>query len=97
MLNLEEFALNDVVSSVEAIIQPMAKAKGQAFHLEVTGVRHEYLVGDETRIDQILLNLLSNAVKYTPEGVHGGADVVGHVGQEGGLGGAGVASAAPWA
>ena len=68
VLNLEKFALNDVVSSVDAIIQPMAKAKGQQFHLEVTGVRHEYLVGDETRINQILINLLSNAVKYTQEG-----------------------------
>ena len=68
VLNLEEFALSDVISSVDAIIQPMAKAKHQQFHLEVTGIRHEYLVGDETRINQILINLLSNAVKYTPEG-----------------------------
>ncbi len=68
VLNLEKFALNDVVSSVDAIIQPMARARGQAFHLEMTGVRHEYLVGDEMRINQILINLLSNAVKYTPEG-----------------------------
>ena len=68
VLNLEEFALENVLSSVDAIIQPMAKAKGQQFHLEVTGVRHEYLVGDETRLNQILINLLSNAVKYTPEG-----------------------------
>ena len=68
VLNLEKFALNDVVSSVDAIIQPMAKAKGQEFHLEVSGIRHEYLVGDETRINQILINLLSNSVKYTPEG-----------------------------
>ena len=68
VLNLEEFALDDVLSSVDAIIQPMAKAKGQQFHLEVTGVRHEHLVGDETRLNQILINLLSNAVKYTPEG-----------------------------
>ena len=68
VLNLEKFALNDVISSVDAIIQPMARAKGQAFHLELTGVRHEYLVGDEMRINQILINLLSNAVKYTPEG-----------------------------
>ena len=68
VLNLEKFALNDVISSVDAIIQPMARAKGQAFHLEMTGVRHEYLVGDEMRINQILINLLSNAVKYTPEG-----------------------------
>ncbi len=70
VLTLEKFALNDVISSVDAIIQPMAKAKGQEFSLEVTGVHHEYLVGDETRINQILINLLSNAVKYTPEGGH---------------------------
>ncbi len=69
-LNLEQFALSDVVASADAIIQPMAKAKKQEFHLEVTGIRHEYLVGDETRINQILINLLSNAVKYTPEGGH---------------------------
>ncbi|WP_434311394.1 hybrid sensor histidine kinase/response regulator [Hominifimenecus sp. rT4P-3] len=68
VLNYEKFALNDVISSVETIIQPMAKARGQEFHLEVTGIRYEYLEGDETRLNQILINLLSNAVKYTPEG-----------------------------
>lgn len=67
VLAFEEFSLNDVVSSVDAIIQPMAKAKGQSFHVEVRGVKHEYLMGDETRINQILINLLSNAVKYTQE------------------------------
>ena len=70
VLNLEEFSLNDVISSVDAIIQPMAKARKQDFHLEATGIRHERLIGDETRINQILINLLSNAVKYTPEGGH---------------------------
>ena len=70
VLNLDKFALNDVFASVDAIIQPMAKAKGQEFHIEVSGIRHEYLIGDETRINQILINLLSNAVKYTPEGGH---------------------------
>ncbi len=68
VLNYETFALNDIISSVETMIRPMAKAKRQEFHLDVTGVRHEYLVGDETRINQVLINLLSNAVKYTPEG-----------------------------
>lgn len=68
VLNVEEFTLNDLVSSIDAIIRPMAKAKEQAFHVEVTDINHEYLIGDETRINQILINLLSNAVKYTPEG-----------------------------
>ena len=66
--SVEEFTLNDLVSSVDAIIRPMANARNQKFHVEVTGVKHEYLMGDETRINQILINLLSNAVKYTQEG-----------------------------
>lgn len=68
VLTVEEFTLNDLVSSVDAIIRPMAEAKEQKFVIEVTGIKHECLLGDETRINQILINLLSNAVKYTPAG-----------------------------
>ena len=68
VLTVAEFRLNDVISSVDAIIRPAAKNRGQSFDIQVTGVRHEYLVGDETRLNQILINLLSNAVKYTQEG-----------------------------
>ena len=67
VLNVEEFTLNDLVSSVDAIIRPMAKDKRQKFHVEVMGIKHEYLMGDETRVNQIIINLLSNAVKYTQE------------------------------
>ena len=68
VLTIGEFALNDMISSVDAIIRPAAKAKGQKFSISVTGIKHERLIGDETRINQILINLLSNAVKYTQEG-----------------------------
>lgn len=68
VLNVEEFTLNALVSSVDAIIRPMAEAREQKFFVEVTGIKHECLMGDETRINQILINLLSNAVKYTPTG-----------------------------
>ncbi len=68
VLAIEEFTLNDLVSSVDAIIRPMANMKEQMFGIEVTNIEHEYLQGDETRINQILINLLSNAVKYTPQG-----------------------------
>ncbi len=67
VLSVEPFTLNDLVSSVDAIIRPMAAAREQKFHVEVTGIKHEYLLGDETRINQILINLLSNSVKYTQE------------------------------
>ncbi len=68
VLTIGEFTLNDLVSSVDAIIRPMAAARGQNFYVSVKDIKHEYLIGDETRINQILINLLSNAVKYTPEG-----------------------------
>ncbi len=68
VLTIGEFTLNNLVSSVDAIIRPMAKAKEQNFDVTVTGIKHEYLIGDETRINQILINLLSNAVKYTQKG-----------------------------
>lgn len=68
VLTIDEFTLNNLVSSVDAIIRPMAEERKQNFYVEVTGIKHEYLMGDETRINQILINLLSNSVKYTPEG-----------------------------
>ncbi len=68
VLNIEEFTIKDLVASVDAIIRPMAKEKKQAFHVEITNIGHEYLMGDEMRMNQIFINLLSNAVKYTQQG-----------------------------
>ena len=70
VLTVEEFQLSSLISSVDAMIRPLARERGQTFEVTVTGVRHESLVGDETRINQILINLLSNAVKYTQPGGH---------------------------
>ncbi len=68
VLTIGEFAMNDLIASIDAIIRPAAKAKKQSLDIAVTGIKHENLVGDETRLNQILINLLSNAVKYTQEG-----------------------------
>ncbi len=68
VLTIGEFTLSSMISSIDAIIRPAADARGQTFEVTVSGVKHEYLIGDETRLNQILINLLSNAVKYTPEG-----------------------------
>lgn len=67
VLSIGEFTLNNLVSSIDAIIRPMAKEKSQNFYVSVTDIKHEYVIGDETRVNQILINLLSNAVKYTQE------------------------------
>ena len=68
VLSVGEISMNDLISSIDAIIRPAADAKNQTFEIAVTGLKHGRLIGDETRINQILINLLSNAVKYTQEG-----------------------------
>lgn len=68
VLTIGEFELSSMVAAVDDIIRPAAKERRQSFHVSVTGIKHEKLIGDETRINQILINLLSNSVKYTQEG-----------------------------
>ncbi len=69
-LNFSEVALADIISEINTIIRPQAKAKNQTFEIFSSSVIPDHLQADKLRINQILINLLSNAVKYTPEGGH---------------------------
>lgn len=67
-LNLSEFCLTDIAEEILSIAQPQAKFKHQHFELRTKGYLPDKVIGDKTKINQILLNLISNAIKYTPEG-----------------------------
>ncbi|MCI9104948.1 MAG: response regulator [Lachnospiraceae bacterium] len=70
VLNLSDEKIVDLIENIDAIIRPQMKAKGHTFEVYNKDIRHEHVVMDKLRLNQILLNLLSNAVKYTPEGGH---------------------------
>ncbi len=69
-LNLSEESFGEIVEEIDTIVRPQMKAKHHQFDVIVKDIRHEAVVVDKLRLNQILLNLLSNAVKYTPEGGH---------------------------
>ena len=66
-LNFERFDLERSVRDVYAAVALDAKKRGHIVNLELEW-RMPYVVGDRSRIEQVLMNILSNAVKYTPEG-----------------------------
>jgi signal transduction histidine kinase len=45
-------------------LRPQALAKGLTLDAEIDAASQDALVGDPTRVRQILLNLLSNAIKF---------------------------------
>ncbi len=69
-LSLEQipYGLRDLVSSACKMLQIKMEQKGLAFHVEIEDDVPDALIGDPTRLRQILVNLLGNALKFTERG-----------------------------
>lgn len=63
----EDFDLKKEISDITTIFYQNAKGKGIRFETKVTTLQEEWVVGDQLRLNQVLMNLLSNAVKFTPK------------------------------
>jgi PAS domain S-box-containing protein len=62
------FSLNDHLEKVTEMMADRAHEKGLALVCEIAPNVPTDLVGDPTRLRQVLLNLLSNAIKFTESG-----------------------------
>ncbi|MDL2356259.1 MAG: ATP-binding protein [Pseudomonadota bacterium] len=62
------FALARLIADAAGILQGQADAKGLRLRVELAADLPQFVVGDPTRIRQILVNLLGNAIKFTERG-----------------------------
>ena len=62
------FVIRDCVDAAVDLIAPRAREKGLALAVDLSPAVPSGIVGDVTKLRQILLNLLSNAVKFTEAG-----------------------------
>ena len=64
----EEISLPELIDDLLTLMKPGVEQHGHDLSVSLTDVRHEDIIGDRMRIQQVLANILSNAVKYTPDG-----------------------------
>jgi len=62
------FSINGLINSVETLFLERAKEKGLTISSKVDSSIPDTLIGDATRLTQILVNLIGNAIKFTHQG-----------------------------
>jgi signal transduction histidine kinase/DNA-binding NarL/FixJ family response regulator/Flp pilus assembly protein TadD/HPt (histidine-containing phosphotransfer) domain-containing protein len=62
------FNIRQSIQSVQEILRFKAIEKNLEFHIDIENGIQQVLVGDPTRLNQILINLLGNAIKFTEQG-----------------------------
>ena len=64
----EEFSLRKLLEKIDIIIGSQCKDKGINYSSKIIGDIDRYFIGDETRLEQVIINILGNSVKFTPVG-----------------------------
>ena len=67
-LERTDFSLKDLLEKVTEMVAVRADEKGLALVCEIAPKVGTNLIGDPTRLRQVLLNLLGNAIKFTESG-----------------------------
>ncbi len=67
-IKMEEFDLNEIIQSIKDIFRQETLKNGNTLCINIEEIAPEKLLGDSTRLTQILFNLIGNSNKYTKGG-----------------------------
>lgn len=67
-LNEYVFDFDKLISNINNIVYSQAMKKGLDYDVIINSFMEKAYLGDETKIQQVLINILGNSIKFTPKG-----------------------------
>lgn len=67
-LTRENINLTELLNELIEMVQPQIKEHRHTLTVDIKNIRHNDVIGDKLRIQQVFMNLMSNAIKYTHDG-----------------------------
>lgn len=67
-LHHELFDMKNVVMNVDQNMFLKAAEKNLQYHFRIGSFNHEYVIGDQLRVTQVIQNIIANAIKFTASG-----------------------------
>ncbi len=64
----EEFSFTSFVYQINSLMDAQCQDKGLSYDCKMAGSIGKYYIGDDTKLEQVLINILGNAVKFTDAG-----------------------------
>ncbi len=67
-LDEDTFNLADFTHNLIQMNHAAMERKEQELSVQIDNIRHEAVLADQVKLQQVFMNIISNAVKYTPQG-----------------------------
>ena len=64
----EEFSFTSFIYQINSLVDGQCNEKNLTYECELKGDIGKYYIGDDTKLEQVLINILGNAVKFTDAG-----------------------------
>ena len=68
VLKNEDFSFSKLLEQINTIFGAQCAEKGLNYNCRIIGTLDAHYIGDNMKLQQVLINILGNAVKFTPEG-----------------------------